>query len=201
MEDYRKVREDEKARTQEVHERIKTACIKLGYTPAKGTADSETQGPWQTIAAKEGAPDLFFRCHGGDKRIEARGGYPRSADGTNSGTLYFTVEEREAIKAGTFSGPLARYAGAYGTIDQPKITLDRGKNPEQIAKDVKRRLIPAITAYYERVTAWVAEHDDYNTTSAATLAAIKAAALTKDEARGFGYTEYIAPKDGRKNAI
>lgn len=199
MEDYEKRREAEKAAAREAHARIAAACVKLGYTPEPGEGNEPE--PWRTMAHKEGAPALFFRCGGGDKRIEARGSYPNAADGTYSGALYFTREEREAIKAGAFTGPLAKYAGEYGKIEQPGITLDRAKSAEQIAKDVERRLIPAITAYYERVMAWIAEHDDYNATSAATLRCVKCAELTEGEARDFKYIEYTAPKDGREYGI
>lgn len=197
MEDYKKRREEEKALAREVHERIKAACVMLGYTPEK----EEDPEPWRTLAHKAGAPDLFFRCSGRDKRIEARGSYPRSADNTYSGTLYFTCEERDAIEAGTFTGPLAKYVGEYGKIEQPGITLDRSKSPEQIKKDVERRLLPAVNAYHERVTAWIAAHDDYNITSAATIETIKAAPLTEGEARDHKYTEYTEAKDGRDYGI
>lgn len=197
MENYEKRREEEKARAREVHGRIQTACVMLGYTPEK----EEDPEPWRTLAHKDGAPDLFFRCGGNDKRIEVRGSYPPGADGTYSTPLYFTAEERDAIKAGTFTGPLTKYAGEYGKIEQPGITLDRSKSAEQIKKDVERRLLPAINAYYARVMAWIEQHDSYNATSAATIEAIKAAPLTENEVRDHKYTEYTAPKDGRDYGI
>ncbi|MCK9324185.1 MAG: hypothetical protein M0P69_01675 [Bacteroidales bacterium] len=200
MNDYEKRREEEKRQAREIHEKLRAAAVILGYTPEEPSPE-DTFDPWRTMAHKDGAPDLFFRCGYSDKRVEISGSYPRAQDGTYSGTLFFTPEERDAIKAGTYSGPLAKYTGQYGAIIQPKITVSRDKTAEKIAQGVQRRLLPAITEYYARVMAWIDNHDNYNTTSAATLETIKAAPLTEYEAREFKYSEYTEPKDDRDYGI
>lgn len=198
MADYEKQRQVEKERIQAVHNKLREAARLLEYEPEKPNPDVND---WCVMCHKEGAPSLFFRYGSYDKRVEISGSYPRHADGSYCGQLYFTIDEREAIKAGTYTGPLARFSGEYGTINSPRITVTPEKTPEKIAADVKKRLLPAITDYYKRVQDVIDSQKDYQITSVATLETIKAAPLSEYEIKEHKFTEYTEAKDGREYGI
>jgi hypothetical protein len=98
---------------------------------------------------------LWLRCdtYGATawKRCECSGVYPRNVDGS-----YCDIPE---------------YVNG-SKVPAPSIAFSISKTPEAIAKDIQRRFLPEYIARLAKVRARIAEGNDYDTRTNATLAAI-----------------------------
>ena len=182
MKDYDAERQAEHARNAEVRARIEAAGVVLKFKAEARDPDCRVN------LHNDAGEDIHcnFSAGYGDKRIKVSGNYPRNADGTWPGTPYATSEERGSHDRGLD-------ITQYGEISAPGITISPDKTPEQIARDIEKRFLPAYREYKKRLQAVINAHDDYEAKTVAALAALKGAALTEYEIK-----ERKVNIDGRK---
>jgi hypothetical protein len=189
---------EEQARNAEVKKKIQKALALLpGF---KVQDDLENDWDCRVDAVKEvdgpNAVKLYasFSAGYGDKRIHVSGIYPRNCKNEYI-RPYYTQEERAARKA----EGLPEYN--YGEVEPPKISISPDKTPEQIAKDIIRRLLPGVFDYHARVMARIDQDNDYHARSENTLAEIKkefnGGAPDQHEIERKMFSAYI-PKDGEE---
>jgi hypothetical protein len=189
MTDYDAKRKEEHAKTAAVRAKIDAAAklLTAKCEPISAEDDPRDGRVYVTGADIHGrAWSLFVRYSAsyGSKRIEASGNYPRHADNSYaSGSIYYTPEER---KAGYGNGP-----GEYGKIPQASITISPEKTPAQIARDIEKRLLPAVIDYTRRVQSQIDATNDYEIRTSAALETLKGAALTEYETKDHKFnSEY-----------
>jgi hypothetical protein len=183
--DYEKQREVEHARNAEIRAKIEKAGEILKFKAEK--PDENSKFDCRVYLNNEAGEKLYiyFSAGYGNKRVNVSGVYPRNADGSYAGDVYYTLEER------------AKGIGQanYGQVPHPTITISPDKTPEQIARDIEKRFLPDYRDYRARVQAVVDAHNDYESTTAASLLAVKGAQLTEYEARERKFSAYAVPEE------
>lgn len=177
MKDYEKIRAEEHAQAVEVEARVLTALEIIKQKPEK--QDQDRLKDYYDFTVWTENLRVHFSASYGDKRIHISGVYPRD---NKEGyiTLYFSYEEREAVKnGGKFPDGLKEYG--YGRIQAPEITISADATPEVIARNIAKRFMPSYNAYLARVKDVIKKNNDYNDTTEKTLEDIKGEELTPYE--------------------
>lgn len=179
--DYEKQREIERARNAEVRAKLVKVAEILKQTVIEPKEENQYDCRVETDVLY-----LTFSAGYGKHRVSVSGKYPRSADGSYVGDIWYTVEERDARKAQGIADD------SYGRVSQPSITISPDKTAEQIAKDIQRRLLPDVLDYKRRVQERIDSTNDYESTTTKALETLKGSQLTdyeKKEHRFYGYSK------------
>lgn len=121
----------------------------------------------------------------------------------NGGVLWVTSETYQNKKHFHFSGQYPRtkkgeYVRPYGYGETPadSINVSRDKTPEQIAKDVTRRLLPEYKTRLEKVRAQVADYDGYHESQQTAIQTVsQGAGLTFSDHRENGIIQFSFASD------
>jgi hypothetical protein len=196
MTNYNEERQKEHARNEEIRAKLEKA---LALLPGWSVKPDKEREKWDCVVTATQGPDprapqiwTRFSAGYGDKRIHASGIYPRTAKGEYV-TIWYTHEEREARKVAGIPDV------EYGKIQSPSITIGPDRTPEQIAKDISRRLLPNLLDYHARVMKSVNADNEYHDTTRATLESIKGAPLDKWEEEKKSFSLYIKTPGGEDN--
>lgn len=180
--DYEKQRELERARNAEVRAKLVKVAEILKQPVKVGQGINEE--PAYDCRVETPFFYLNFSAGYGKHRVEVRGNYPKQADGSYAGDIWYTQEEREARKAKGIPDT------EYGKIQKPSITISPDKTAEQIAKDIQRRFLPDYLDYRKRLDARIKETDDYESRTKTNLETLKKAKLTDYEEKQKRFSGY-----------
>ena len=181
MLEYEARREAEKAKEAEVKAKLVKVAEILKQPVAKEDKDN-------LYDCRVSTPffNLSFSAGYGKQRVNVRGNYPRNADGSYVGDVWYTQEEREARKAKGI--PEVN----YGKVECPSITISAEKDAEQIAKDIQRRFLPDYLDYRKRLQERIDDTNDYQSVTKKSLESLKKGGkLTEYEIKEKKFDGYV----------